>query len=64
MWCWRRTEKVSGVDHVKNELLLHIIKKDRNNLCTIKRRKANYIGHILRRNCLLNTLVKEREMEE
>jgi hypothetical protein len=24
-------------------------------------RKANWIGYILRRNCLLNTLLKERE---
>jgi hypothetical protein len=52
MWCWRRTEKVRRVDHLKNELLLHRI-KDSNNLCIIKRRKANWIGHIVRRNCLL-----------
>jgi len=38
---------------VKNELLLHRNKEDNNNLCTIKRRKANLIGHILHRNCLL-----------
>jgi len=53
MWCWRRTEKVSRVDDVKNELLLHIIEKEGNNLHTKKCRKANWIGNILRRNCLL-----------
>jgi len=47
-WCW-----VSSFDHVKNELLLHGIRKEINNICTIKRRKANCFGHILRRNCLL-----------
>jgi len=30
--------------------------------CTIKRRKANWIGHILRRNCLLKH-VNEGKME-
>jgi hypothetical protein len=29
------------------------VKKERNILHTITRRKANWIGHILRRNCLL-----------
>jgi hypothetical protein len=30
-----------------------------NILRTMKRRKANRIGHILRRNCRVNTLLKE-----
>ena len=29
------------------------MKEERNIVQTIKRRKANWIGHILRRNCLL-----------
>jgi hypothetical protein len=29
------------------------VKEERNIVHTIKRRKANWIGHILRRNCLL-----------
>jgi hypothetical protein len=37
---------------VRNEVL-HRVKEERNILHTIKRRKANWIGHILRRNCLL-----------
>ena len=32
--------------------VLHRVKKERNILHTITRRKANWIGHILRRNCL------------
>jgi hypothetical protein len=52
MWCWRRMEKISWTDRVRNEEVLHRLKEERNILHTIKRRKANWIGHILRRNCL------------
>jgi hypothetical protein len=53
MWCWRRMEKISWTDRVRNAEVLHTAKEERNILRTIKRRKANWIGHILRRNCLL-----------
>jgi hypothetical protein len=33
--------------------VLHRVKEERNTLRTIKKRKANWIGHMLRRNCLL-----------
>jgi len=46
-------EKISFTDHVRNEEVLHTVKEDRNILHTIKGRKANWIDHILRRNCLL-----------
>jgi hypothetical protein len=52
MWCWRRME-ISWTDRVRNEEVLHRVKEERNILHTIKRRKANWIGHILRSNCLL-----------
>jgi hypothetical protein len=57
-WCWRRLQKISWTDHVRNEEVLHTVKKERNILPTIKRRKANWIGHILRRNCLLKHVVE------
>jgi hypothetical protein len=38
------------------------VKEDRNILHTTKRRKTNWIGHILRRNCLL-THVTEGKVE-
>jgi hypothetical protein len=34
------------------------VKKERNILHKIKRRKANWIGHILRRNCLLKHVIE------
>jgi hypothetical protein len=43
---------------VRNEEILHRVKEKRNNLYTIKIRKANWIGHILGRNCLLKRIVK------
>jgi hypothetical protein len=43
---------------VRNEKVLYRIKEERNILHTIKRRKANWIGHILRRNCLLKHLIE------
>ena len=53
MWCWRRMEKISWFDHVRKEEVLFRVKEQRNILLEIRKRKANWIGHILRRNCLL-----------
>jgi len=58
MWCWRRTEKISWTDHVKNEEVLFRVKEQRNILHKISKRKANWIGHILRRNCLLQRVIE------
>ena len=57
MWCWRRMEKISWTDHVGNEEVLLRIKGQRNILHEIRKRKANWIGHILRRNCLLQRVI-------
>jgi hypothetical protein len=43
---------------VRNEEVLHIVKEERNIVHTIKRRKANWIGHILRRTCLLKHVIE------
>jgi hypothetical protein len=42
--------------------VLQRVKEERNILSNTKRRKAKWIGHILRRNCLLNHLI-EGKME-
>jgi hypothetical protein len=52
MWCWRRMEKISWSDRVRNEVLRRV-KEESCIVHTIKRRKVSWIGHILRRNCLL-----------
>jgi hypothetical protein len=46
-------EKISWTDHVRNEEVLHRVKEERNIGHTIKRRKINWIGHILPKKCLL-----------
>ena len=57
-------EKIIWTDHVRNEEVPHRAKKERNILRTIKRKKANWIGHILHRNCLLKYVIEERLKEE
>jgi len=46
-------EKTSWTDHVRNEEVLLRVNEQRNILHEISKRKANWIGHILRRDCLL-----------
>jgi hypothetical protein len=59
-WCWRATEQISWTDSVNNEAILHRVKKERNILHTIRRRKPNWIGHILRKNCLLSHIIERK----
>jgi hypothetical protein len=58
MWCWRRVEKISWTDYVRNEEVLLRVKEQRNILPEICKRKANWIGHILRRNCILQRVIE------
>ena len=59
-------EKVIWTDHVRNEEVLLRVNEQRNILHEVKKRKANWIGHILRRNCLLKQVIEGKvkgEME-
>ena len=56
MWCWRRMEKISWTDGERNEVL-QAAKEERHGLETIKRRKTNWIGHVLHKNCLLKGVI-------
>jgi hypothetical protein len=47
MGCWRRMEKISWTDHVRNR-----VEEERNILRPINK-KPTWTGHILHRNCLL-----------
>ena len=51
-------EKISWNEHVRNEEVLLRVKEQKNILHEISKRKANWIGHILRRNCLLQHVIK------
>ena len=50
-------EKISWTDHVRNEEVLLRVKEQRNILREISTRKANWIGQILRRDCLLQRVI-------
>ena len=66
MWCWKRMEKISWTDHVRNEEVLLTVNEQGNILHEIRKQKANWIGHILRRNCLLKQVIEGKikgEME-
>jgi len=58
MWCWRRMGKISWTDRVRNKEVLFRVKEQRIILHEISKRKANWIGHILRRNCLLQRVIE------
>jgi hypothetical protein len=58
IWCLRRMERISWTDHVRNEEVLLRVKEQRNILHEIRKGKANWIGHILRRNCLLQRVIE------
>jgi hypothetical protein len=49
--------KISWTEHVRNEVLLRVAEQ-RNIIHEISKRQANWIGHILRRNCLLRQVIE------
>jgi hypothetical protein len=58
VWSWRRMEEISWTDHVGNEEVSLTVEEQRNILHEISKRKANRIGHILHRNCLLQQVIE------
>jgi hypothetical protein len=58
MWCWRRMEKISWTDHVRNKEVLLRVKEQRNILHEISNRKTSWIGHILCRKRLLQQVIE------
>ena len=52
---WRRAV---GTDHARKEEVLLRVNEQRNILHEISKLKANWIGHILRRKCLLKQVVE------
>jgi hypothetical protein len=57
-------EGISWSEHVRNEEVLLRVKEQRNILHEISKRKANWIGHILRRNCRVEIAVCDRLLKE
>jgi hypothetical protein len=51
-------EKISWTDYVRNKEVWLQVNEQRNILHEIRKRKANWIGHMLRRNCLLKQVIE------
>ena len=49
---------INWTNHVRNEEVLLRVNEHRNMLHEIRKGKANWIGHILRRNCLLQQVIE------
>jgi len=54
-------EKIIWTDHVRKEKVLLRVKEQRNILHEISKRKANCVGHILRRDCLLQEVTEGKK---
>ena len=50
-------EKISWTDYMRNEVLLRV-NEQRNILHEIRKRKADWVGHILHRNWLLKQVIE------
>jgi hypothetical protein len=59
MWCWRRMEKISWTDHVRNENLLLRVKEQRNILHEIRKRKQTGLVTFYVETAFYNGLLKE-----
>ena len=53
MWIWRRMEHVKWTDKINNAVVLRKSGEGKIMLELIKKRNRNWLGHWLRRNCLL-----------
>ena len=49
---------------MRNEEVLYRVNEKRNIVHEIRKRKANWIGHILRRNCLLKQVIEVKIKRE
>ena len=60
VWCWRRMEKTSWTDYVRNEEVLLRVKEQRNILHEIRKRKTNRMVTFCVETAFYNRLLKER----
>src|SRR6218665_491599 len=58
MWTWRRMEKGSWTEHKTNEEISETIGDERSLIRTIKPRQQKWIGHTLRGESLLKTVIE------
>jgi hypothetical protein len=56
-------EKISWTEYMRNEEVLLRVNEQRNIPHEISKRKVNWIGHILRRNCILRQVIEPNKNE-
>src|SRR6201993_4231266 len=60
MWIWRRIERVSYKDKTTNEDVLKQVAESRKLLQVVINKKKNWIGHVVRHDCLLRDVIEGR----
>ena len=60
MWCWRRMEKISWLNHVRNEEVLLRVKEQRNILHEIRKGRLTGLVTFCVETAFYNGLLKER----
>lgn len=60
MWLWRRVEKIKWTDKITNEAVLSRVEEERSFVNTVIKRKKAWIGHALRHDSLLMTVLEGR----
>ena len=58
MWCYRRMLRISWRDHVTNERVLDAIGEERQLVAQIRIRRAKWMGHLLRHENLVHTIIE------
>src|SRR6218665_1512296 len=56
----RRREKINWTDHIINEEVQAMIEEERALICAIRKRQRKWIGHMLRGDSTLRTVVEEK----
>ena len=57
-------ERVKWTDKIKNAVVLERVAEGRTMLELIKKRKTNWLGHWLRRNCLLKVALEGSQQKK
>ena len=60
MWIWRRMEKISWTRKITNEEVLERVGIDRQLINTLRKRKKNWRGRVLRGDGLLKEVIEGR----
>src|SRR3984885_14147392 len=60
MWIWRRMERISWMEHITNKEVLRRVGEKRALIRTIRERQRRWIGHTLRGDSILRTILEEK----